>query len=289
MANALERIGKLFIVKNQLDDALMCYKAAHERKSTALARAHPAIAYSLACMAVIHEKRGDHRAAATMHARALEIRRAVLPPTSPELASSLFGLGNAHQRFRSSRSALLAYEEAETIWRINAHGTKNLAGLGDCLVNMSRPLKALGRETEAVAKLWDAGDVYFAAGLSKADVRVQTVISNLKMLGAYGQNKNVGEMLIPARSSSRRRSRPARPKAVVVNRESMSIHHAHSSTTLESPSQRLAQQPLPAKSKSFPMLPSQSSSVKRKSKGDSRPRGVEEGAVGQSQQRCSIM
>lgn len=289
MANALERIGKLFIVKNQLDDALMCYKAAHERKATALARAHPAIAYSLACMAGIHEKRGDHRAAATMHARALEIRRAVLPPTSLDLASSLFGLANAHQRLRSSKSALLAYEEVETIWRINAHGTNNLVGLGDCLVNMSRPLKALGRETEAVAKLRDAGEVYFSAGLSKADVRVQTVISNLNTLKAYGQSKLFGETLISSHSSSRRRrSHPARLKAEVTNRRDVSIHHAHSSTTLGAPSQRLAQQPLPAKSNSFPILASQSSSMKCKSKGDSRPRGVEE-AAGQNQQRCSIM
>jgi tetratricopeptide (TPR) repeat protein len=300
MANALERIGQLFIRKNQLNDALMCYKAAHERKATALARAHPAVAHSLACMAAIHDKRGDYRAAATMHARALEVRRAVLPQTSLELASSLFGLGNAQQRLRASKSALLAYEEAEAIRRINinTHGKKggSLVGLGDCLVNMSRPLKALGREDEAVAKLRDAGEVYYAAGLLKMDVRVQTVIANLRVLGAYNsrgsssgsQHEGGGMMPTPARGGSR----PTTPKPVLVNRQGVLMHHARSTTNLSSPSpsQRLPQQPLPVKSQSFPTLSPRAAPMKSNVvDGGSRPREVGAGAAGQSQQQCSIM
>lgn len=285
----------------------MCYKAAHDRKATALARAHPAVAHSLACMAAIHEKRQDYRAAATMHARALEVRRAVLPPTAPELAASLFGLGNAHQRLRASKSALLAYEEAEAIHRINinTHGGKGstltaMVGLGDCLVNMSRPLKALGREDEAVAKLRDAGNVYYAAGLPKEDVRVQTVIANLKVLGAYNfggssssNSKNTMQTQTPARSISRggsgEGSRPTTPKPVAVNREGVLMHHARSTTNLSSPS---PSQRLPVKSQSFPsMLSPRAATVKSNGvvNGVSRSREVGAGAAGPSQQQCSIM
>ena len=261
MAGTLERIGKLFIHKGQLDDALMCYKAAHERKATALARAHPAVASSLAAMAAVHEKKGDFRSAATMHARALEVRRAVLPPTSPNIAASLFGLGNAHQRLRASKTALLAYEEAVAIRR--THGGASLA-LGDVLVNMSRPLKSLGQDAEAIAKLQEAREVYHLAGLGPEDIRMCTVNENLKVLGALMHNRGGAGGQHPRFSAPR----------PLPDREGLLAHHAASTNDLDGLAQGKGQ-PLSAKSKSFPPV------------SPAKGKGERSRAVGQSQQ-CSI-
>ena len=197
MASTLERIGRLFAQRGQLEDALMCYRAAHDRQSQQLARAHPAVGETLSAMADLYERKGDYRAAGQMHGRALEIRRAVLSPTSPALAASLYGLGNAHQRLKSPRAALQAYEEAEAIRRVggsSGEGAGSSGGLtpagaavalGDVLVNMSRPLKALRRDAEAVARLREAREVYTQqAGLGSDDPRVCTVTDNLRVLGA---------------------------------------------------------------------------------------------------------
>ena len=227
MASALERIGSLFFQKNQLDDALMCFKAAHERKATALARAHPSVASSLASMASIHEKKGDYRAAATMHARTLEIRRAVLSPTHTDIATSLFGLGNAHQRLRASKSALLAYEEAETIRRI--HGVS--VALGDVLVNSSRPLKALKRDAEAVSKLREAREVYQMAGVKAQDVRMCTVNDNLKVLGALIQKGNGGMSVGGGGGGGGGGRRSNSDSKLRLGREGLLLHHAAATTT----------------------------------------------------------
>ena len=201
IASTLERIGRLFSERGQLDDALMCLRAAYERyegpqNQLQARQARPVVGHTLSVMADLYERKEDWRAACQMHARALDVRRAVLPPTSPLLADSLYGLGNARQRLKSPRAALQAYEEAEAIRRTAAgHGGGAMApvqavALGDVLVNMSRPLKALHRDAEAVARLQEAREVYtHQAGLVAGDPRVRTVTDNLRVLGALAGAK----------------------------------------------------------------------------------------------------
>lgn len=212
MASTLERIGRLFSQRGQLDDALMCLRAAHERyqgrgqgkqeqQMQQAWQTRPAVGHTLAAMADLYERKEDWRAAGQMHARTLDVRRAVLSPTSPLLADSLYGLGNAHQRLKAPRAALQAYEEALAIRRTalqaangngngNGGGSGAIVALGDVLVNMSRPLKALHRDGEAVARLQEAREVYTQqAGLKADNPRVRTVNDNLRVLGALAAAK----------------------------------------------------------------------------------------------------
>jgi tetratricopeptide (TPR) repeat protein len=279
MAGALERIAQIFTSKKQLDDALMCHKAAHERKSAALARAHPAIALSLARMAAIYETKKDLKAAAAMHARALEVRRAVLPPTCPEIASSLFGLANAHQRLCAFESALAAYEEAEMIRRINVPRGETapgaMLGLGDVLVNMSRPLKSLGRDLEAMAKLRDARETYLAAGLPMTDTRLKTVAENLKVLGMH-LHKNIETATEGSGWAGGSASLP-RTRRGSVGREELLVRHAASSAS--------GPDWLPSKSRSASAPPSMKASKGGSTGGHSVPRSE---SLDQKRQQCSI-
>jgi len=279
MAGALERIAQIFTSKKQLDDALMCHKAAHERKSAALARAHPAIALSLARMAAIYETKKDLKAAAAMHARALEVRRAVLPPTCPEIASSLFGLANAHQRLRAFESALAAYEEAEMIRRINVPRGETapgaMLGLGDVLVNMSRPLKSLGRDLEAMAKLRDARETYLAAGLPMTDTRLKTVAENLKVLGMH-LHKNIETATEGSGWAGGSASLP-RTRRDLVGREELLVRHAASSAS--------GPDWLPSKSRNASAPPSMKASKDGSTGGQSVPRSE---SLDQKRQQCSI-
>jgi tetratricopeptide (TPR) repeat protein len=109
-ARALESIGKLFVQSGRLADALLCFRAAHERRLTVLPATHPVVAAGLHAIGVIHEKRGDPAAATTPHQEALEIRRSCLPPLHPELASSMLGLGNCRLKMNDASAALEIYQ-----------------------------------------------------------------------------------------------------------------------------------------------------------------------------------
>lgn len=191
VAASLNNMGNALVELGRLDEAEASYRRARDVYERALGPEHPRVAMAWDNLANLFDARGDMKQLAEAAEKGLVLRERVLPPSHPEIAISLIHVAVA-QSFRGEHAAAVAgVERAVQILSAGPGPThpltlETLAYLGDvlgaagrhaealeqfekvlrvevppamqlrCRVGAATELQALGKTTEATARLEDA-------------------------------------------------------------------------------------------------------------------------------------
>lgn len=191
VAASLNNMGNALVELGRLDEAEASYRSAREVYERALGPEHPRVAMAWDNLANLFDARGDMKQLAEAAEKGLVLRERVLPPGHPEIAISLIHVAVA-QSFRGEHAAAVsgveravqilsagpgpthpltleamaylgdvlgaagrhaeALEQFEKVLRVEAPPATQLR----CRVGAATELQALGKTTEATARLEEA-------------------------------------------------------------------------------------------------------------------------------------